>query len=244
LRLPYLLVTEHEYSEHHRANLPADRILVPEVIPQERLSAAGFSLRKIVRYKAFKKEVYVSDFDLRVRLSKSLSSDEEAVLVTTRPPSMWADYQEVHYEALCRHYVATLARNARTHCLVVSRTAAERNLIAQEAMDHGRVQILSRPVNDLLLIWASDIVVRGAGTMKLESALLGVPIYSIFTGRGPYVDEHLKDLGKLKFIQPRDDIDSTPLLRRSRQAAFAATNPGLAAEVADFVPRFRKGIDC
>jgi hypothetical protein len=42
--------------------------------------------------------------------------------------------------------------------------------------------------------------------MNRESALLGSRTYSIFSGRRPFLDEYLADIGKLSFINSVDDI--------------------------------------
>lgn len=60
---------------------------------------------------------------------------------------------------------------------------------------------LEKEVNGLQLLFSADISVSGGGTMNRESALLGTKTYSIFTGKRPYLDEYLQDMGKLKFIE-------------------------------------------
>jgi predicted glycosyltransferase len=43
----------------------------------------------------------------------------------------------------------------------------------------------------LNLIWYSDLVISGGGTMNREAAALGVPVYSIFLGKSGAVDRYL-----------------------------------------------------
>jgi predicted glycosyltransferase len=42
--------------------------------------------------------------------------------------------------------------------------------------------------------------------MNREAALLGTNAYNIFTARYPYLDEYLRDMGRLKFIENEKDI--------------------------------------
>ena len=42
--------------------------------------------------------------------------------------------------------------------------------------------------------------------MNRESALLGVPTYSIFTGRRAAIDEELARQGRLTFLESPDDV--------------------------------------
>ena len=71
--------------------------------------------------------------------------------------------------------------------------------------------------------------------MNRESALLGVPTFSIFTGPRPYLDEYLQWGNKLKFIQTIDEVRSIPLAKRSVQAGYTPENTELASTVTDIL---------
>jgi predicted glycosyltransferase len=61
-------------------------------------------------------------------------------------------------------------------------------------------------VDGLDLLWISDLVVSGGGTMNREAAALGIPVYSIFRGKTGAVDRMLEDQGRLRIICDQDDI--------------------------------------
>ena len=61
-------------------------------------------------------------------------------------------------------------------------------------------------VDGLNLIWYSDLVISGGGTMNREAAALGVPVYSIFRGKIGAIDKYLSDSGRLMLIESVDDI--------------------------------------
>jgi hypothetical protein len=48
---------------------------------------------------------------------------------------------------------------------------------------------------------AADLVVGGGGTANREAAVLGTPVWSVFTGPRPHVDEVLEAEGRLKWIE-------------------------------------------
>jgi uncharacterized protein len=77
------------------------------------------------------------------------------------------------------------------------------------------------------------VFISGGGTMNREAGLLGVPVYSIFTGRKPYLDEYLAEKGKLTFIDSLDKIDGIKFLRRDIDTAFVPENPELVVQVVD-----------
>jgi len=47
----------------------------------------------------------------------------------------------------------------------------------------SKVVVPKEAVDGLNLLWYSDLVVSGGGTMNREAAALGVPVYSIFRGK-------------------------------------------------------------
>jgi predicted glycosyltransferase len=71
--------------------------------------------------------------------------------------------------------------------------------------------------------------------MNREAALLGVPTYSVFTGRRPAMDEYLASTGRLTFLDEERAVDATPVARRSRPASYEPANRGLAGQIADLL---------
>src|SRR5208337_311417 len=68
--------------------------------------------------------------------------------------------------------------------------------------------IPERALDGLNLIWHSDLVVSGGGTMNREAAALGVPVYSIFRGTVGEVDKHLSAEGRLVLVETADEVRS------------------------------------
>jgi hypothetical protein len=67
------------------------------------------------------------------------------------------------------------------------------------------------------LLWHSDLVVSGGGTMNREAAALGVPVYSIFRGTIGAVDRHLASTGRLTLVESVGDVAAKiQLVRRDR----------------------------
>ena len=58
----------------------------------------------------------------------------------------------------------------------------------------------------LNIIWFSDLVVSGGGTMNREAAALGVPVYSIFRGKIGAVDHYLSKAGRLVMLESVEDV--------------------------------------
>ena len=87
----------------------------------------------------------------------------------------------------------------------------------------GTVVVPDHAVDGMNLIWHSDLVVSGGGTMNREAAALGIPVYSIFRGSIGAVDTHLARQKRLTLIEGLEDVDQKILIQpRGRKAISAA----------------------
>jgi len=87
-------------------------------------------------------------------------------------------------------------------------------------------------LNGLDLIWHSDLVISGGGTMNREAAAMGVPVYSIFRGKLGAVDRYLSETGRLSLIQSRADVSAKIKVAKRQQRASSEPSPALSEIVA------------
>ena len=101
----------------------------------------------------------------------------------------------------------------------------------REVIASGKVVIPDHVENGLNLIWNSDLVVSGGGTMNREAAAMGVPVYSIFRGKIGAVDRYLAEQGRLFLVQSVEEVQTKiKAIRREKSAKPLATDfPALAA---------------
>jgi predicted glycosyltransferase len=78
-------------------------------------------------------------------------------------------------------------------------------------------------VDGLNLIWHSEMVISGGGTMNREAAALGVPVYSIFRGHIGAVDRYLANLGRLTLIDSVADVEKKIRLERRPRSSGPRT---------------------
>jgi predicted glycosyltransferase len=97
-----------------------------------------------------------------------------------------------------------------------------------------RIIVPDRVLDGVNLVWHSDFVVSGGGTMNREAAALGVPVYSIFRGKLGAVDRYLADRGRLTLIESVEEVRSKirPGRRVKTLQTSAPDRPALAQIVA------------
>ncbi len=233
LGIPSVLMLDYEYTERRIFNTLATTLLMPALIPDERLKEAGFNLKKVIRYDGFKEELYLSDFIPDPTFRKSLKIEEEKILITLRPPAVSGNYHDEASESLYLKCLEYFSSFENVHCLVVRRTSSD--TLPHSLDGRKNISFLSQAVDGLQLIWNSDIVLSGGGTMNRESALLGVPTYSIFTGKRPYLDEYLSERKKLHFITSTNEIENIPMVKRSIPNHYKAENTMLTSTVTNLL---------
>jgi hypothetical protein len=131
--------------------------------------------------------------------------------VTLRPPATEAHYHNPESEVLFAETLRLLASHPKVRAVTLPRNARQgQQLRAQwsKLIASGRMLVPSSPVNGLNLIWFSDLVVSGGGTMNREAAALGVPVYSIFRGKIGAVDRYLVQEGRLVLLENIRDVQT------------------------------------
>jgi len=222
---------DYEYTEHWIFNHFSTFLLMPKHIPDSRLKLAKFNLKKVIRYNGFKEELYLPDFIADMDFRSKLSIDEDKILIVVRPPGMVGNYHDSLSEKLLLLILDKILREKNTYPLIICRTKEDYELISNKY--NNEVNFLEKAVDGIQLIWNSDLFISGGGTMNRESALLGIPTYSIFTGRKPYLDQYLENLGRLTFIDSPDKIELLKIKKRKDGVVKPDSNSNLATEIAD-----------
>jgi predicted glycosyltransferase len=187
-------------------------IIYPDVIPNEKL---GFREDRILKYCGIKEDVYVPSFKPDPTVRKSLGLSKEELVVTIRPPANEAHYHRPESDELFHAAVTYLAMQPGLRLVLLPRNSRQDAHVRQlwpELISSGKMIIPEHVVDGLNLIWFSDLVVSGGGTMNREAAALGIPVYSIFRGKTGAVDRYLADQGRLTLIEKVDDIPSKIIL--------------------------------
>lgn len=220
LKIPTFVMWDYEYASLSLIHRFIDRLVVPEV-----LSAESFNHQiapsKILKYPGIKEHIYVTNLMNNGAALHELSLDPDKIIITIRPPAVDAHYynhrdgsNELFLEAL--KYFSSFNH---TVIIVLARTKFQQEEIIKFTQKNGNSQNIIFPPkaqNGIALIWNSDIVIGGGGTMNREAAVLNVPVYSIFQGKLGAVDRYLSKTGRLTIIQSKEDLQTINLIKRQR----------------------------
>lgn len=201
-------------------------LIVPSVFDETSLH--GHSTERVRRYSGIKEDVYVPDFKPDPSILQQLDLNGGKIIVTVRPPATEAHYHNPESEALFVHFMNRICAADGVRAILLPRNKRQEAEIRTQHPEWfvtARVKIPEQVVDGLNLMWHSDLVVSGGGTMNREAAALGVPVYSIFRGKIGAVDRHLQAEGRLTLIESVDDVDRKILLVPRTRASRPDAHP-------------------
>ena len=190
--------------QHHLNCRLANRVLVPDAIPAERLRRYGARGSKLVRYPGLKEEYYMADFEPDEAVLRRLGVDPAGPLAVVRTAPSYALYLGGSENELLPRLLRHLAEAERAQTVVLARTPEQRDSIGALALE--RVVVPDRAVDGRSLVAFADVLVSAGGTMNREAAVLGTPVWSIFEGRLGAVDELLVKEGRLRFLSDPSEV--------------------------------------
>jgi len=203
LGIPSVMIFDYEFVQLVKPTW----VILPEIVPAE---AIEFDKRRIFKYPGIKEDVYVPIFSPDPVIFRELRIDPKDLIITIRPPATEAHYFNPASEVLFNAVIDHFGRMDGVRMILLPRNRNQEVSIRAkwpEFSSKGRIIIPDHVVDGLNLIWHSDFVISGGGTMNREAAALGVPVYSIFRGTIGAVDKYLAGNGKLILLESPEDIE-------------------------------------
>jgi len=215
LGIPSMTLYDYEFVSARIFNKLSKRILAPAIIAQERLKEQGLAPLKFRPYPGLKEEAYIYDFQPDPLVLQKLNLDPGRVVITVRPQANWAHYHDPKSELLFRSLIERLRKERDSQVVIVPRTRAQgAELITQYHLTEAPFRVLEQAIDGLSLMWFSDVVFSGGGTMVREAALLGVNVYSTFAGKLGAADRQLALDGKLRLVRDPLEFDQMVFSKR------------------------------
>ena len=229
LRVPTVLAIDYE----HARTLP---LAGPrwEIIPDS-MSADGFHCKaeRILKYRGIKEDVYAPDFKPDEKLLTELKLSKNDLVITVRPPANEAHYHNPESEALLTTLMDRICKAEVVRAVLLPRNKnQEQELRAThpEWFVNCKTIVPGRAVDGMNLLWFSDLVVSGGGTMNREAAALGVPVYSIFRGKTGAVDLKLEQEGRLVMIRNVEEVNAKIAFQRRDKSQLPESQPRQALQ--------------
>ena len=205
LRTPTVELNDYEYG---RTIPPALSrwLIAPETFPAEKRYLKNNRIRY---YRGIKEDVYAPEFKPDPLLLEDLGLSQDDIIVTVRPPANEAHYHNSEGEKLLHELMSRICKTPGIRAVLLPRNHRQELAFKKchpEWFVDDKTTIPSLVVDGLNLLWFSDLVISGGGTMNREAAALGIPVYSIFRGKTGEVDRMLEKEGDLTMIRSSAEV--------------------------------------
>ena len=243
LRIRLVMLFDYEYTQGKGIGFVTPKwVIGPEVISDTVIES---DKTRFLTYPGIKEDVYVPSFRPNPTILNELGIEGDDFVVTIRPPATEAHYHNPESDKLFYAVVEFLGHHSHVRIVILPRNEKKQTALVKNTWPEwsatGKIIIPDHVVNGLDLIWYSDFVVSGGGTMNREAAALGVPVYSIFRGKIGAVDRYLSNTGRLTLIESAEDIPKKIVLaRRNRPPKPNHGNPVALHQIVDHIEAILK----
>ncbi len=231
LRIPSLGISDYEYTTGLGS---PNWVMYPKVLAETSLINGKI---KPLAYPGIKEDVYLPYFEPDLSLRQYLGIRQDDILVTIRPPATEAHYHNPESERLFEAAVNWLRTFDTVRIVILPRYESQLKYLYKkwpEEIRNKKIIIPSEALDGLNLLWNSDLVISGGGTMNREAAALRVPVYSIFRGKIGAVDKWLNEQGRLELITAVEEIPNKIKVKKReiKPQADISETPALSAIIA------------
>jgi predicted glycosyltransferase len=216
LGIPTIIMNDYEYVTFLPFN-DSTWLITPEYLHKW---AEKIDPSRILTYSGLKEDVYIPNFKPDSTIMKAIGLEADHIIITIRPPATEAHYHNPESEELFTEVMNYFGAMDKVTMVLLPRNDKQAETI-RERWPHliagGHAIIPDHVVDGLNLMWHSDLVISGGGTMNREAAALGIPVYSIFRGPTGAVDRYLAEHGRLVMLErPADIREKIRVERRDR----------------------------
>jgi predicted glycosyltransferase len=215
LRVSSFIILDYEYVNLFFYRWARSNVVYPSVISGALLQDRGVGERRLLPFDGLKEDFTFAHVDLgSVKPYPFLNGDASSpVRVLVRPPAEESHYYDAESlqlsMALLRHLGAE-----DVEVVYAPRYARQIDYLGAVPRWTRPPVVLERPVPNVELLKAVDLVISAGGTMIREAAFLGVPAYSIFRSRVGAVDRYLASAGRLTLLRSSTEFNSLSLQHR------------------------------
>ncbi len=215
LRIPSITIYDYEFTQG-LGPFRSDWVFLPSYVPDP---TSNYSKSHILKYPGLKEDVYVPRFRPDATVRPELGVMPNDVVITMRPPATEAHYHNPESQVLFDAAIRQLIVRPEVRIILLPRNEGQEKELRgtwTEPIAKKKIVIPERVLDGLNVIWFSDLVISGGGTMNREAAALGIPVYSVFRGRIGAVDRYLADSGRLVLLESLADVQSKIVVERRR----------------------------
>jgi len=198
LGVPHVCVNDSPHAEAvARLTVPlSKRLLTPKVIPKKAWVKFGISADRIVQFNALDAWAWLRSFKPDEGVLKQLGLDRSKPILTFRTEETFAAYLlgKTSEKSLIIPIAERLLKASLDFQMVVIPRYEKQVLALREVLGENAV-ICDSVIDGPSLLSFTSIFVGAGGTMTIEAALLGVPVFSCYPDEPFLIERYLINKG-------------------------------------------------
>ncbi len=207
LAVPSIIMFDYEHMESFLFKSLSKYMLATNYLEKDHLIKLGYPEEKLNFYPGLKENIYLPFYKNDPSIKERLGLDDEKIIILLRPASEISHYNaDISYNLIEDLFQYLISQN-NVQIVFVPRYEFQKDKYAKYINNSKNNVIVPKKVEEgLNIVYYSDLVISGGGTMNREAAAMNTPVYSIFQGMRPSIDENLEKQGRLSFISLKDDF--------------------------------------
>ncbi len=216
LRRKIVNMFDYEGGELRMINALSHHILIPPQFKQLTQFSKPNLESKIIYYPELKESLYAHDFEVNPGELEQANISLEKVIITIRMNSTFAHYQGIKTKSIDLELIEYISSKKDVQVIVFPRYQKQFEHIQQLASKNENIILLEKTINGQNLIWHSDGVISGGGSMIREAVCLGTPAYDIFHGHIGVVESMLINSKQVTKLRSQNDFSSIKLTKSKK----------------------------
>lgn len=222
LGIPAVSLDDYEYS-FKGFNYFVKELMTPNVIPAEQW---GVFKNKVTQYPGLKEELYLwNSANYAYEEVNFLQKDK--INIVFRPEGRYSHYRSKRSKVVQDEILKLFKGLDNIFIILIPRDEKQKRKICNYFKDNSIQFIVpENVVNGPALLYRSDLVIGGGGTMTRESAILNVSSYTFFGGKLGYADQFLIKNSKLIFISSPNEIQKIVFKKKDKTETLNVSKLG------------------
>jgi uncharacterized protein len=204
-------------NEHAMGNIPAfvaaNRIMVPEFIPVEKLKKQWANPAKIAHYPGVKEGIYLWELNARLRHNSDRKKEVKSRRVVYVRPEPWT----AQYYKGRRNFLDGLLIGMKDHVDIVLLPRGSDQGIHYQSAKFSGVKVIHTALDIADIAPDCDLFIGAGGTMTREMAVLGIPTISVYQDELLDVDRYLLEVGAFEHKPDLTANEALQYLEQCRQ---------------------------
>jgi predicted glycosyltransferase len=217
LRIPIAMFLDYEFIRALPTLIKPNIIFMPNILYNNLHSSFG---TKIFSYPGRKEDIYLHNFAPDSNIITNLKIDTSSIIIFIKLQSYKNFDKDYQRKQLFQEIIKMLTNNETTRTIILLQDELGKAEILKYFnidLNSEKLLIQTEIIDELNLLWHSDIVISDSRSLNREASSMGIPVYNIFHDKLGAVDSHLVKNNRLILIENIKDVRTKIQIKKKQK---------------------------